>query len=83
MRSILVLLAAALLSIGVVGVAPAQAATPDSYAPATVVTPAHHHHHDGWHDGHRHHRRDGHDHDGYDHDGHRHRCVGLVVVCIL
>jgi len=86
-RSILVLLAAATLNIGVVGSAPAQAATPDSYSPATVVTPQHHRHHrdDWWHDGHRHHH---HDHwwddDGYDHhDGHDRRCEGLVVVCHL
>jgi hypothetical protein len=87
-RSILVLLAAALLDIGVVGSAPAQAATPDSYSPATIVTPQHHHHRrhrdDWWDDGYRHH----HHHDGYwddddDHDGHRHRCQGLIVVCLL
>jgi len=88
-RSILVLLAAALLNIGVVGSAPAQAATPDSYAPATVVSPMHHHHHrhhhDWWYDGYRHH----HHHDRYDddddwgHDGRHHRCDGLIVVCLL
>jgi hypothetical protein len=90
-RSILVLLAAAVLNIGVVGSAPAQASTPDSYAPATVVTPQHHHHRrDGWwHDGDRHHHdHDGWDHDGWDHDGWRHdgrhhHCDGLVVVCLL
>lgn len=95
-RSILVLLAAATLNIGVVGSAPAQAATPDSYSPATVVTPQHHHRHhrDGWwHEGHRHHHDDWWDDDGYDHhehhegheghDGHDRRCEGLVVVCHL
>jgi hypothetical protein len=89
-RSILVLLAAALLNIGVVGSAPAQAATPDSYSPATVVTPQHHHHrrhhHDWWYDGYRHHHHhdDWWDDDDYDHhDGRDRRCEGLVVVCHL
>jgi len=87
-RSILVLLAAAALNIGVVGSAPAQAATPDSYSPATVVTPQHHHRHhrdDWWHDGHRHHHHDDwwDDDDHEHHDGHDRRCEGLVVVCHL
>jgi hypothetical protein len=87
-RSILMLLAAATLNIGVVGSAPAQAATLDSYSPATVVTPQHHHRHhrdDWWHDGHRHdHHDDWWDDDGHEHhDGHDRRCEGLVVVCHL
>ncbi|HZQ78943.1 MAG TPA: hypothetical protein VFE55_16530 [Acidimicrobiia bacterium] len=86
-RSILVLLAAVALNIGVVGSAPAQAATPDSYSPATVVTPQHHRHHrdDWWHDGHRHHHHDDwwDDDDHEHHDGHDRRCEGLVVVCHL
>jgi hypothetical protein len=74
------LLAAALVNIGVVGTAPAWAAAPQPTS--AVATPDHHHH-----DGHRHHGRhheDGrHDDDGHGHgDGHQHRCVGLVVVCL-
>ena len=90
-RPILAFLAAVILNFGVVGTAPARAATPDSTTAAT--TPFHHHghgHHYGDHDGgygsHRHHPRD-HDRDGdgdgEDHDGHRRRCVGLIVVCLL
>ena len=86
-RPILALLAAVTLSFGVVGTAPARAATPDSTT-AAVPTPAHHHDHDGDHDGdydggHRHHPLD-HDgnHDGDRHD-HRRRCAGLIVVCLL
>ncbi|HKN91645.1 MAG TPA: hypothetical protein VJ622_15330 [Acidimicrobiia bacterium] len=71
-RPILVLLAAALLNIGVVGTAPARAAGPDSVTTA-VATPDHHHHH------HRHHHRGD---DGDEHEG-RHRCHGLIVVCLL
>jgi hypothetical protein len=89
-RSILVLLAAGLLNVRVVGITPAHAASTDSYSPATVVTPEHHHHRrhrdDWWHYGehHHHHYRDGYwDDDGWDHDGRRHHCDGLVVVCLL
>ena len=83
-RPILALLAAVSLSLGVVGTAPARAATPDSVT-AAVPTPAHdhHRHHDGDHDGsgpHRHHPRD---HDGDEHDGRRRQCAGLIVVCLL
>ena len=87
-RPILVLLAAAILNIGVVGSTPARAAAPG--VTASTVTPAHHHghrhrgDHDGGYDSHRHHPRDRDgDGDGYDgRDGH-HRCAGLVVVCLL
>jgi hypothetical protein len=85
-RPILALLAAVTLSFGVVGTAPARAATPDSTT-AAVPTPAHHHHHDWDHDGydggHRHHPRDyDGDYDG-DRDGrHRRQCAGLIVVCL-
>ena len=84
-RPILGFLAAAILSLGLLGPSPAQAATSNS---GTAVSPVHH---DGdgphkyshpdrqggtrWHD---------HDHDG-DHDGHdgRRRCSGLIVVCLV
>jgi len=86
-RPFLALLAAVTLSFGVVGTAPARAATPGSTT-AAVPTPAHHHDrdHDGDHydGGHRHHPRDyDGDHDG-DHDGRRRRqCAGLIVICLL
>jgi hypothetical protein len=87
-RPILAFLAAVILNFGVVGTAPARAATPDSTTAA--ATPLHHHghgHHQGDHDGgsgsHRHHPRE-HDGDGGDHGGgHRGRCAGLIVVCLL
>ena len=84
-RSILVLLAAALLNIGVLGSAPAQAATPDSYSPGTAVSPMHHHRHhdDWWHDGDRHHHHHDGDDDDWGHDGRHHQCDGLIVVCLL
>jgi hypothetical protein len=96
-RPILVLLAAVALNLGVVGSAPARAASPDS---PELVTPAHHHHgryghhHHSWdHDryDHRHHPRDwdddGDDHGDNDHNyyggGHHHHCVGLIAICLL
>jgi len=89
-RPILAFLAAVSLNFGVVGTAPARAATPDSMT-AAVPTPAHHHGHHHYRDhdgdyegGHRHHPRhyDG-DGDG-DGDGHhRRRCSGLIVICLV
>jgi len=72
-RSILLLLAAALLNIGVFGTAPARAAGPDSVTTA-VATPDYHHHH--------HHHRHRRDRDGDGHEG-RERCRGVIVLCLL
>jgi hypothetical protein len=84
-RPILGLLAAVIMSLGLLGPSPARAATSNSPTAATV-SPAHD---DGDH-GHKysHHDRQGgtrwHDHDGDD-DGHdrRRRCSGLIVVCLV
>jgi hypothetical protein len=76
-RPILVLLAGALLNIGLGGGAPAGAATTDSVTGArsatTAVTPAHDHDGDWYH--HRYRDRDWrhHDHDGDDDDWYHHR----------
>jgi hypothetical protein len=92
-RPILGLLAAATLSLGVVGTAPAQAAAPASLS-APASTPAHGD--DDRRDDHRFTRQHGHgdrdhhrgrhrDHDG-DRDHHRRqrRCEGhLVAICLL
>jgi hypothetical protein len=84
-RPILGLLAAAMLSLGLLGSSPARAAV--SHAPtAGMVTPAH----DGDDHGHKysHPDRQGgtrwHDHDGDDDDngGRPRRCSGLIVVCL-
>jgi hypothetical protein len=87
-RPILVALAAAILNIGVVGSAPARATTPDSTTAA--ATPAHdhgdrHHYrdHDSRYGSHRHHYRDDDGDDDYDGHGRRHRCAGLIVICLL
>lgn len=83
-RPILGLLAAATLSLGLLGSSPGQAAaTPSS--PAATATPAHD---DGEDHGHKysaHHPQGGtrhHDDDDDDHDGHgrRGRCAGLIVL---
>jgi hypothetical protein len=89
-RPILVILAAAILNIGVVGTAPARAA--GSHPTTASATPAHdddghggHYHrvdHDDDHHRHRHHGRH-HDGDGDDHDGRHRQCAGLVVICLL
>ena len=90
-RPILVILAAAILNIGVVGTAPARAA--GSHPTTASATPTHdddhgrgHYHRidhdDDHHHGHRHHGRH-HDGDDDDHDGRHRRCAGLVVVCLL
>jgi hypothetical protein len=98
-RPILGFLAAVLLSAGLIGSVPAQAATPD---PAAIVTPAHDsgggHDHKGDHDGykyshphgkgsaHRQHPRHddgGHDHDGGHDDGHRRKRCSGLIVICL
>ncbi len=85
-RPILGFLAAAILSLGLLGPPPAQAATSNS-ATAAAVSPAHHddddahkYSHPDHQGGTRHHR----DHDG-DGDGHgrRRRCSGLIVICLV
>jgi hypothetical protein len=86
-RPILGLLAAAIMSLGLLGPSPARAATSNSVTAATV-SPAH----DGDDHGHKysHPDRQGgtrwhhHDHDG-DEDGHdrRRRCSGLIVICLV
>ena len=85
-RPILGFLAAAILSLGLLGPPPAQAATSNSGTAATA-SPAHHddHGHKYSHPdrqgGTRHH----HDHDG-DGEGHgdrRRRCSGLIVICLV
>ena len=91
-RPILGFLAAAILSLGLLGSSPVRAATSNSLTAATA-TPAH----DNGDEEHRHkyshpdrqggtrvHDRDhDHDHDGHDgHDGRRRRCSGLIVVCL-
>ena len=85
-RPILGLLAAATLSLTVVGTAPARAAAPPSAPEAVTATPAHDddHHGHGDRSGTRHHYRPGHDddHDHGDGDGRRRRCAGLIVVCL-
>jgi len=87
-RPILGLLAAATLSLTVVGTAPARAAAPPSAPEAVTATPAHDDdsHGHGDRPGHRHHYRPSHgdhdDHDDHDGDGRRRRCAGLVVVCL-
>jgi hypothetical protein len=79
-RPILVLLAAALLKLGVLGAAPTWAAEP--HAPATVAVPVHHHHGDDGYFHHRHHRH----HYDYDDDdeGNEYEgpCAGLIVLCL-
>lgn len=85
-RPILGLLAAAILSLGLLGSSPVQAAT--SYSPtAATVTPAHEG--DGEDHGHKYsaHHEQGrtrhHDHDGDDDGHHRRRCSGLIVICLV
>ena len=88
-RPILWFLAAAILSLGLLGSSPVQAATTSSPTAATV-TPAHH---DGEDHGHkysahnrqggtRHHGHDDDDDDDDNGDGHRgrRRCSGLIVI---
>ena len=72
MKRPLGILAAAILSLSLLGSMPARAATSH---PATGGTMFHHHHH---------HDDDGDDHDSDDDDfGHgRSRCAGIIAICI-
>ena len=98
-RPILALLAAAILSLGLLGSSPAQAAASNSPT-AVAMTPAHdngddehghkysHPHHQGGtrvHDGHHDHDHDDHDddHDGRNGHDRRRRCSGLIVICLV
>jgi hypothetical protein len=83
-RPILGLLAAATLSFGIVGTAPAGAAAP-SPTTATGATPAHGDDDHGRHDTRRHggYQRPYHGDDDHDGDrGRRRKCDGLIVVCL-
>jgi hypothetical protein len=87
-RPILGLLAAAIMSLGLLGPSSVRAATSDSPTTTAAVTPAHD---NGDEHGHKYSHRYGqggtrhHDHDwddGDGHDGRRGRCSGLIVVCL-
>jgi len=84
-RPILGSLAAAVLSLGLLGASPVLAGTPRAQAAATVA-PAHD---TGEDHGHKYSARHGqggtrhHDHDDdHDHGDRRRRCSGLIVVCL-
>jgi hypothetical protein len=86
-RPILGSLAAAFLSLGLLGSFPVQAATPRSQT-AAQVAPAHdtgedHGHKYSAHDGQGGTRHHDHDDDGHDRGDRRRRCSGLIVVCLV
>jgi hypothetical protein len=84
-RPILGSLAAAVLSLGLLGASPVQAAGSRSLT-AAAVAPAHDTGEDHGHKYSAHHSQGGtrhHDHDDDGHDHHRRRCSGLIVVCLV
>ena len=88
-RPILGLLAAATLSIGVVGTAPAGAAAPSPATATVAATPTHDDDHGNRHESRHHPRRYQRPYHGDDHDrggdgdrGRRRKCDGLIVVCL-